>query len=160
MCEAIQVAEPATIPLPTPGRKIFVGAYPVLHIKIKEQNKVGLPPRVILTASLCPRTSRNVELFLTPGKKIKKNLCLGRLTGQITPMGCLACGMLLSIFVAPDDFSPISMFYGLLNVFSLQKSVHFVTLALTPLFTHCAAFLSACTPCHRSALRYCFQKLI
>lgn len=99
-------------------------------------------------------------IVLDPGKKIKKNLCLGRLTGQITPMGWLAFGMLLSIFVAPADFSPISMFYGLLNVFSLQKSVHFVTLALTPLFTHCAAFLSAYTPCHRSALRNCFQKLI
>lgn len=58
------------------------------------------------------------------------------------PMGCLACGM-LSIFVTPADFSPISVFYGLLNVFSLQKSVHLATLALTPLFTPCAAFLSS-----------------
>lgn len=158
-CEAIQAAEAATIPLPALGRKIFVGAYLVLNIKINEQNKVGLPPSVILTACLCSRTSRNVELFLTPGKIKKNNLCLSRLTGQIMPMGCLACGM-LSLFVTPADFSPISMFYGLLNVFSLQKSVHLATLALTSLFTHWAAFLSACTPCHRSTLRNCFQKLI
>ena len=61
--------EPANISLPVPGRKIFIGAYPVLYIQINEQNKAGLPLNVILTACLYPSTSRNVELFLPCGNK-------------------------------------------------------------------------------------------
>lgn len=155
LCEAIQAAEPATIPLPAPGRKIFVSAYPVLHIKINEQNKVGLPPSVILTDCFCPRTSRNVELFFTPGEGKKEEPVLGQTFRADYALGCLACGMLLSVFVAPADFSPISMFYGLPNVFSLQKSVHLATLALTPLFTPCCFSEGMC-----SLPQKCLEKLL
>lgn len=70
-------------------------------------------------------------------RKKKEEPVLGQIYRADYAHGCLACGMLLSIFVAPADFSPISMFYGLPNVFPLQKSVLLATLALTPLLTPC-----------------------
>lgn len=78
------------------------------------------------------------------------NLCLGRLIGQILPKGCLASGMFLSIFGAPAGLSTGSMFYKLLNVFFLQKSVHLAI--LTDSFVHSshyAGFLTAYSPWFR-----------
>lgn len=72
----------------------------------------------------------------------KMNLCFGRLTGQILPKGCLASGLFLPVFDAPADLSPINMFYKLLNVFFLQKSVHLATLTLTPSFIHSPCWFS------------------
>lgn len=85
-----------------------------------------------------PSTSRNVELFLPCGKKNKTIL------GQILPKGCLARGVFLSVFDAPGDLRPISMFCKLPNVVFSQNSVHLATLTLTPSFSRSPCWFSDC----------------
>lgn len=134
--------EPSNIPLPVLGRKIFIGAYPVLYIQINEQNEVGLPLNIILTACLYPAPQETLNCSSLVGNKI--NLYLGRLTGRILPKGCLGSGVFLSVFDAPGDLRPSSMFCELPNVFFSQNSVHLATLTLTPSFIRSPSWFSDC----------------